>query len=272
MTGYRAGLALTLLLVGVALLSIVWTPEPPTHLRMGSRFLPPGAGAAATLGTDQFGRDVASLLMVGLRNSLGIAAIAVALGGLIGSAIGLAAASLGRWVDGPLMRLTDVAFALPPVLSAIMLGAWLGPGRWSATIAIALFLTPVFARLARASALQTLALGHVLAARALGVGRFGVLRRHVLGFVAPGLIVQAALQLGGAILAEAALSYLGVGPRPPTPSLGRMLGEAQPYLNLAPHLAWLPGAVLALCVLGFNLLGDGLAARLRAGGSAKLLA
>ncbi len=255
-----AGATLTGLVVAIALLSLVWTPAPPGRLRMADKLK--GPLEAGLLGADHLGRDTLSMLMAGAANSLSIAAVAVLLGGGIGVLLGLLAAGLRGWVEWMILRVSDAAFALPPVLSAILLGAVLGPGRTTAIVAIALFLVPVFARVARAAALQVLARDYVLAARMLGLTRFAILRDHVLPNIAGPLVVQVSLQLALAILSEAGLSFLGLGPAPPAPSWGRMLADAQTYLQQAPHLALAPGLAIATCVLGFNLLGDGLAAAL----------
>lgn len=256
------GLGLTGALLTLALASLVWTPEPPARIHVPFRLrpplaagLPPGLGL---LGTDGFGRDVLSMLMAGAGNSLLVALPAVALGGAAGTALGMVAAGRGGWVEALAMRLCDVVFAVPPILSALLLGTWLGPGRGTAVAAIALFLVPVFARVARGGAGRIWASDYVLAARAMGRGGFGIGWRNVLPNIAGLLAVQASIQLGLAILTEAGLSYLGLGAPPPAPSWGRMLADAQTFLGPAPWLAVVPGAAVALAVLGFNLLGDGL--------------
>ncbi|WP_160010852.1 ABC transporter permease [Rhizobium sp. 18055] len=244
------------LLVAVALLSLVWTPLPPAKMQIIHKLQPPFS--FGLLGTDQFGRDVLSMLMVGCWNSLSIAVVAVAIGGTLGAIAGLSAAAFRGVFESLLMRICDVIFALPPILSAMMLGAFLGPGRLTAIIAIATFMIPVFARVTLASALQAWSRDYVLAARALGNTRFTISVRHVLPNIMSQIIVQATIQLGLAVLTEAGLSFLGLGLAPPAPTWGRMLADAQTYLALAPWLAILPGLAIALCVFGFNMLGDGL--------------
>jgi peptide/nickel transport system permease protein len=214
--------------------------------------------AFGLLGTDQFGRDVLSMLMVGCWNSLSIAIASVAIGGTLGSIAGVSAAALRGPFESLLMRVCDVIFALPPILSAMMLGAFLGPGRLTAIIAIATFMIPVFARITLASALQAWSRDYVLAARAIGNTRLTISVRHVLPNIASQIIVQATIQLGLAVLTEAGLSFLGLGIAPPAPTWGRMLADAQTYLALAPWLAILPGLAITLSVFGFNMLGDGL--------------
>lgn len=244
------------LLIAVALLSLVWTPLPPAKMQIIHKLQPPLA--FGILGTDQFGRDVLSMMMVGCWNSLSIAIAAVAIGGMLGSIAGISAAALRGTYEALLMRACDVVFALPPILSAMMLGAYLGPGRLTAIIAIATFMIPVFARITLATALQAWSRDYVLAARAIGNSRFTISVRHVLPNIMSQIIVQATIQLGLAVLTEAGLSFLGLGIAPPAPTWGRMLADAQTYLALAPWLAILPGLAIALCVLGFNMLGDGL--------------
>ena len=247
---------LTALLVGTALLSLVWTPEPPTRVRIPLRLK--GPLEAGLLGTDHFGRDVASLLMAGAWNSLAIAWPAVLLGAAAGIAIGCAAAAFRGFADEVAMRVSDVVFAFPAVLSAIMIGALVGSGPMAAILAIAVFNVPVFARVTRGVALQIWTLDYIAAARAVGKHPLRITWEDVMPNIAGALIVQVTIQLALAILTEAGLSYLGLGVRPPNPSWGRMLSDAQTYLSQAPHLAVAPGVAIALSVLGLNLLGDGL--------------
>ena len=254
------GGALTLGLIAVAVLSTVWTPEVPTRVRVAMRLKAPLE--LGLLGTDHFGRDVLSMLMAGAWNSLAIAFPAVLLGALVGVVIGSTAAALRGWFDEVAMRAADVVFAFPAVLSAIMLGAVLGSGPTAAIMAIAVFNVPVFARVTRGVALQVWTLDYVAAARALGKRPLRIALDEVLPNIAGALIVQVTIQLAFAILTEAGLSYLGLGVRPPNPSWGRMLNDAQTYLGQAPHLAIAPGLAVALSVLGLNLLGDGLRDRL----------
>lgn len=250
------GLALTATLMAVALLSRVWTPSPPTRLDVVHRLAAPLT--RGVLGTDQLGRDVLSQLMVGAWNSLATAVTAVALGGGVGTVVGIVAAARRGLIEAVAMRVSDVVFAMPPILSAMMLGAFLGPGAATATIAIAVFMVPVFARLALSSARQAWTRDYALAARAAGKGRGRISFEHILPNIAGPLIVQASVQLGLAILTEAGLSFLGLGLPPPAPSWGRMLADAQTYLGAAPWLAVAPGLAIALAVFGFNLVGDGL--------------
>ena len=250
------GGTLTALLIGTALLSLVWTPEAPTRVRIPLRLK--GPLEAGLLGTDHFGRDVVSLIMAGAWNSLAIAWPAVLLGAAVGTAIGCAAAAWKGIADEIAMRVSDVVFAFPAVLSAIMIGALLGSGPTAAILAIAVFNVPVFARVTRGVALQVWTLDYIAAARAIGKHPLRITWEDVMPNIAGALIVQVTIQLALAILTEAGLSYLGLGVRPPNPSWGRMLSDAQTYLSQAPHLAIAPGIAIALSVLGLNLLGDGL--------------
>jgi peptide/nickel transport system permease protein len=250
------GSALTLLLVAAAALSLVWTPWSPYEMNLAGKLQPPSA--AHWLGTDPFGRDVASLLLVGACNSILVGVIAVGIGLGIGGALGLVASARRGWVEELIMRLADFTFAFPAILSAIMMTAVFGAGIVNSIIAIGIFNIPTFARVTRASANAIGSRDFILAARACGKGPWRITIEHVLPNIASVLIVQATIQFAIAILAEAALSYLGLGTQPPQPSWGRMLSEAQTLLFQSPMLAVYPGVAIALAVLGLNLLGDGL--------------
>ena len=253
---FALGALLVLLLLGAAGLSFVWTPWSPYAMNLTDKLQ--GPSAQHWLGTDAFGRDVASLLLVGARNSILVGVIAVGIGLTIGTALGLLAAARRGWVEELVMRGADFTFAFPAILSAIMLTAALGAGIVNAIIAIGIFNIPTFARVTRASANAVWSRDFILAARTCGKGRWRITLEHVLPNIAPVLIVQATIQFALAILAEAALSYLGLGTQPPQPSWGRRLAEAQTLMFQAPLLAVWPGMAIALAVLGLNLLGDGL--------------
>ena len=250
------GAVLTLALIGTALLSLVWTPYSPYEMDFPGKLQPPNG--SHWLGTDPFGRDVASLLLMGARASITVGVVAVGIGLLIGTALGLLAAARRGWVEELIMRLADFGFAFPAILSAIMLTAVFGAGMVNAIIAIGLYNIPAFARITRASANSVWSREFVMAARACGKGTFSITIEHVLPNIMSVLIVQATIRFAIAILAEAALSYLGLGTQPPQPSWGRMLSEAQTLLFQAPLLAVFPGVAIATAVLGLNLLGDGL--------------
>lgn len=250
------GAVLVALVVAEALLSLVWTPYEAISVDTSGALGSPSA--THPLGTDQYGRDMLSMIMVGAQNTLyvGILAVTIALG--VGIPAGGVAAVRGGWAEEAVMRASDIIYAFPAVLLAIMLSATLGPSTFAAMVAIGIAFAPVFARVTRGAALQVLQRDFVTAARAYGRGRAYVFVRHVLPNISSVLIVQATVMFALAILAEAALSYLGIGTQPPTPSWGRMLREAQTFLTIQPSLAVWPGLAIALSVLGFNLLGDGL--------------
>lgn len=250
------GAMLSLLLLLAAALSLVWTPWSPYEMDLAIKLQAPST--QHWLGTDAFGRDVASLLLVGARSSILVGVIAVGIGLTIGTALGLLAAAKRGWVEELIMRLSDFSFAFPAILSAIMLTAVFGAGIVNSIIAIGIYNIPNFARLTRASANAIWGREFVLAARACGKGPWRITIEHVLPNITSVLIVQVSIRFAIAILAEAALSYLGLGTQPPQPSWGRMLSEAQTLMFQAPLLAVWPGVAIALAVLGLNLLGDGL--------------
>ncbi|WP_140631913.1 ABC transporter permease [Methylibium rhizosphaerae] len=253
---FMLGAALVALLLLAAALSLVWTPHDPVGLDIPHKLQPPTP--AHWLGTDSLGRDVATLLMVGARNSIAVGVIAVAIGVLLGVTLGAIAAAQKGWVEELAMRACDFTFAFPALLTAIMLTAIYGPGLLTSVVAIGLFNIPVFARITRGAANAVWSREFVLAAQACGKGHARITLEHVLPNIASILIVQMTIQFATAILAEAALSYLGLGTQPPQPSWGRMLNEAQTQMFQAPQLAIYPGLAIALSVLGLNLLGDGL--------------
>ena len=253
---FVAGGVLVALLIGLALLSFVWTPHSATEIDVPNKLQPPSA--THWLGTDSLGRDIVSLLIVGARASIAVGLIAVGIGIVVGVALGLLAAARRGWVEELVMRASDFAIAFPALLTAIMLTAVYGPGLVTAIVAIGIFNIPEFARITRASAATVWTREYVLAARACGKSGWRITLEHVLPNIASVLIVQATIRFAIAILAEAALSYLGLGTQPPTPSWGRMLGEGQSMMYQAPLLAVWPGLAIVLSVLGLNLMGDGL--------------
>jgi len=253
---FVAGGVLTALLAGMALLSLVWTPYPVAEIDIPSKLQPPSA--AHWLGTDSLGRDIASQILVGAQNSIVVGVIAVGIGLGFGVLLGCIASARRGWVEELIMRGSDFAFAFPALLLAIMLTAIYGPGLVMSIVAIGIFNIPVFARITRGSANAIWAREFVLAARTAGKGPVRITLNHVLPNIASVLIVQATISFATAILAEAALSYLGLGTQPPQPSWGRMLNEAQTLMFQAPLLAVYPGVAIVLSVLGLNLLGDGL--------------
>ena len=253
---FMVGAVLSLLLVFTATLSLVWTPWSPYEMDLPHKLLPPSA--AHWLGTDVYGRDVASLLLVGARSSILVGVVAVGIGLVVGTALGLLAAARRGWMEETIMRLSDFTLAFPAILSAIMMTAVFGPGMVNAIIAIGIYNIPTFTRISRASAHAVWSREYITAARACGKGTWAITWQHVLPNISAVLVVQVTIRFAIAILAEAALSYLGLGTQPPQPSWGRMLAEAQTLLYQAPMLAVYPGVAIARAVLGLNLLGDGL--------------
>ena len=254
---FLIGCVITALISAMALISYVWTPYDVANLIVADRMqLPSGAH---WFGTDHFGRDVLSMIMVGARNSIAVALVAVGIGMGLGVPLGCWAAARGGIVDEALMRFNDLVFAFPALLSAVMITAIFGPGAVNAIIAIGIFNIPVFARVARAGALSLWPREYILAARAAGKGQALITIEHILPNIVNMLLVQGTIQFALGILAEAGLSYLGLGAQPPMPSWGRMLFDAQTSMIVAPYLALFPGMAIVVTVLGLNLLGDGLA-------------
>ncbi|HKX18622.1 MAG TPA: ABC transporter permease [bacterium] len=231
---------------------------PDDPLVMHSQMLLARPGGAHPFGTDEFGRDLLARLLFGARASLAVAFGSVALALAAGGGSGLVAGYRGGVLDNVLMRTMDVIFAFPAVLLAIAIMAVLGAALQNVILAIGIVYTPQFARVVRASAIETRGLEYVDAAGALGARTPRILARHILPNIMAPLIVQTSLSLSFAILTESALSFLGLGTQPPTPSWGNMLAEARRFMVIAPWTAITPGAAIALIVLGFNLLGDGL--------------
>lgn len=254
---FVTGFLVTLLVAAMAALSLLWTPYDVTKLVISDKLLAPSA--AHWFGTDHFGRDVLSMIMIGARNSIAVALVAVGIGMGIGVPLGCWAAARGGLVDEALMRLNDLVFAFPALLSAIMITAIFGPGAINAIIAIGIFNIPVFARVARAGALAIWPREYVLAARAAGKSKALITLEHILPNIATLLLVQGTIQFALGILAEASLSYVGLGAQPPMPSWGRMLFEAQTRMAQAPWMAIFPGMAIVITVLALNLLGDGAA-------------
>jgi peptide/nickel transport system permease protein len=253
---FLVGLVITGAVILMALVSFFWTPYDITRLAVANRLL--GLSPEHPFGTDHMGRDIFSMIMIGARNSIAVAIVAVGIGMGVGVPLGTWAAARGGWADEVLMRANDVMFAFPALLSAVMITAIFGPGAVNAIIAIGIFNVPVFARVARAGALALWPREFILAARASGKGKVLITLEHILPNIAGLLLVQGTIQFALAILAEAGLSYLGLGAQPPMPSWGRMLFDAQTRIAVAPHLALFPGLAIVVTVLGLNLLGDGL--------------
>jgi peptide/nickel transport system permease protein len=253
---FVAGLVITLALLTTAAVSVVYTPRDPLEMSIAARLQ--GPSADHPLGTDQFGRDLLSRVMRGAITSILVGVIAVGIGMVIGGVFGIVSGYFGGWLDEAFMRLVDAIQGFPAILSALLLTAVFKPTLTISMVAIGVAFLPVFARLTRASFLEFRDRDFVVAARALGAGDRALIGRHILPNTLPPLIVQATISFPVAILAEAGLSYLGLGTQPPNPSWGRLLNDAQTQLFRAPWLAVFPGLAIVLSVLGLNLLGDGL--------------
>ena len=248
------------LVVGAALMSFVWLPHDPNTMNFAAQLASPSA--AHPLGTDHFGRDLLSRLMVGSRASLYVGFIAVGIAVTGGCFIGAVAGFFGGLLDEALMRLIDTLYAFPAILMALLLAAIFSPGTLTAMTAIGVATVPVFARLMRSSVLSIKEQAFIEAGRALGGSETRVLLRHVLPNALSPIVVQASLSLAVAVLAEAALSFLGLGTPPDVPSWGNMLREAQGFLEMSVYPALVPGLAIVVTVLGWSLLGDGLRDRL----------
>ena len=251
------GAVLTSVFLLAALISFVWTPYDYAGLDIANKLRSPSL--AHPMGTDHFGRDILSMIMVGARTSIAVALVAVGIGMGVGVPLGLwAAARRGSLVDEVIMRGNDLVFAFPAIVIAILITAVFGAGAINAIIAIGIFNIPVFARITRDAALSLWQREFIMAARVAGKSAARISFEHILPNVANLLIVQGTIQFSLGILAEAGLSYVGLGAQPPVPSWGRMLADAQTMVSIAPHMALMPGFAIILTVLGLNLMGDGL--------------
>ena len=248
--------AVLLAIVLVALLDETVAPYGPNEVDVANRLQPPSG--EHWFGTDDLGRDVFSRVVLGAAVSLRVGLVAVGIALVAGTLVGLVAGYLRGWTDDVLMRAMDVLFAFPAILMAIAVLAILGPGTTNAMIAIGIVYTPIFARVTRAAVLGVREEVYVRASRSVGASDVRILARHVLPNAAPPIIVQTSVSLAFAVLAEAALSFLGLGTQPPAPSWGRMLAEGRGFLELAWWMAVFPGLAIVVVVLSFNLLGDAL--------------
>ena len=251
-----AGGTVVVLFIAVALFAPVLSPYDPLKGRLGERLRAPSG--AHWLGTDELGRDVLSRVLHGARITVQIQLAAVGLALAVGAALGLAAGYIGRWVDQLIMRLMDILMAFPGIFLALAIIAALGTGLGNVIIAAGIFLVPQFARVVRASVLTLKDMEFVQAARALGQGDFAIVFRYLLPNSLAPIIVQTSLRMATVLLTASGLSFLGLGVQPPSPEWGAMLSNARSYMITAPHVAMIPGLAIALVVLGFNLLGDGL--------------
>jgi len=253
---FTVGFILSTMVVAVAAVSLVWTPYDGN--KMNAREKLQGPSWTHPLGTDQYGRDSLSRVMTGAVNSIIVGLVTVAIGLTIGVALGLASAAYGKFLDEVIMRFSDLLFGFPAVLTAILITSILGPSMVNAMLAIGIFYIPVFARLTRAVAGVVWEKEFIAAARVSGISEWSITWRHVVPNILSPLIIQGTIQFAVAILAEAGLSYLGLGTQPPHASWGRMLNEAQTFMSASPWMAIFTGIAIAWAVLGINLLGDGL--------------
>ena len=250
------GLAAATVFALMGLVSLWWTPYPIANIAIARRFL--GPGPEHWLGTDHLGRDMLSLVMSGTLTSFVVATLGVLIGVGIGVPMGLAAVAWGGAVEWLVLRISDLTFAFPAVIVAILIAALAGPGETNAIIAIGVFNVPVFARVARGGALSIATQDFVAAARLAGLGNAAIALRHLLPNIMSLLIVQGTIQLSLGILAEAGLSYIGLGTQPPATSLGLMLRDAQSLFLIHPWLSVMPGLTIVLIVIALNVAGDGL--------------
>lgn len=256
LTLYNVSLGMILVIVFAAVFAPVISPYSPLEQDSIQRLK--GPSASHWLGTDQFGRDILSRIIYGLRASLSISAGAVGVALLFGSVLGLLSAYYRGWVDRIIMRFMDVLFAFPVMLLAIGVVALLEPGSYSTAVAIAIVYTPIFARLLRAPALVIVESDYILNARSIGASDFRIILFHILPNLASVILVQVSLLLSSAILVEASLSFLGLGTKPPDPSLGMMLSKGRDFLFIAPWEAIFSGLAILIVAFALNLFGDAL--------------
>lgn len=250
------GLVIVMVLVLVALMAPLLAPEDPASQSLIFSREPPSR--EHLLGTDEFGRDILSRLIYGTRITLVVSVSSVLVGVLIGGVLGTIAGYLGGVVDGIIMRIMDLLLAFPYLLLAIIIVSALGPGLTNTIIAIGIWMIPAFSRIARSAVTGLRDRDFIQAARSLGAKEDRIMLRHVAPNFMATFLVYASLYLAYAILMEAALSFLGLGVQPPTPSWAGMIASGRNYITSAPHIATIPGIAIAVAVLGFNLLGDGL--------------
>ena len=257
------GLVLTLLMTGLIVLGFFWTPYDPDAMQGSLKFQ--GPQLTHLFGTDQFGRDVFSRVLVGAGSTLTIAAGTILIGGLAGIALGAVCGYFGGWLDEGVMRVCDALAAFPSVLLALVIIGIAGSGKYKVMIALGIAFIPSFARIVRGEFLRLKEADYVISARLIGVSTPRILFVHILPNILPSLLSALAIGFNNAALAEAGLSYLGIGVQPPDASLGRMLSESQTYLSSGAWCAVFPGMFLVLLVLGVGLLGEGILDRFGGG-------
>lgn len=249
------GAIIVLVTILVAIFASVLAPYSPSD-QGSTRLLPPSR--EHWMGTDELGRDTASRIIFGSRVSLQVGVVAVGVALVVGLLMGLVAAFYGGWLDSVIMRIVDLLFAFPGLVLAIVIAGLLGPSRTNAMIAIGVIFAPAFARVIRGSVLSVMSEPYVESGRVIGASDVWLIRRYILPNTMAPIIVIATVYLSVAILAEAALSFLGLGTQPPQPTWGGMLNQSRTYMEISPWLAIFPGLAIMLVVMGFNFLGDGL--------------
>jgi len=250
------GLSIVFIIATTALLAPYVAPYDPTQMHFQARFSSPSSHYL--LGTDFYGRDILSRIIYGYRTSLLISSLAVMIASTLGSTLGIMAGYFGGQLDTLIMRTMDILFAFPVLLLAIVIVVIVGPGLVSTILAIGIVYVPIFSRIARGPTLSVKEDGYVEAAKALGEGSFRIILKHIIPNVSVPIFVQITISLATAILFESSLSFLGLGTQPPNASLGLMVSEGRNYIEISPWGTLFPGLAIALVVLGFNLLGDGL--------------
>lgn len=253
---FTAGVIITGIMMVIILVGLFWTPYDPNRMSGGEKMMAPCL--RHIFGTDNFGRDIFSRVVEGAGATFLIAAATVAIGLSIGMIIGLVTGYYGGWLDEVLMRINDTILAFPSILLALVLIALFGGGKYNIILALGILFIPSFARIVRTEVARQKNTDYVRNARLMGAGDFRILFVHILPNIVPVMLSAVAIGFNNAVLAEASMSFLGVGVQPPDPSLGRMLNEAQGYLLSAPWYAITTGIAIILLILGFGLLGEGL--------------
>lgn len=255
----KAAMAGAFIIIFVILMGIfapLLATHDPNTTNVMNKLKPPSA--ENYLGTDDLGRDIFSRLLFGARISLGIGFVSTILGAIVGVSLGIVSGYYGRWVDSLIMRICDVLLAFPGILLALAIVSVLGASTQNVIIAVAFYAVPSFARIVRGSTLSVRKLEYIDAIKAMGAKDFRIIFKHILPNIMSPIIVQATLYIASAIITASALSFLGMGTRPPTPEWGAMLSQGRSYIAQAPHITLFPGLVILLVVIGFNLMGDGL--------------
>ena len=249
------GIGITAFMVALIVLGFFWTPYSPTQMDASAKSQAPSF--AHILGTDNFGRDIFSRVLDGAGTTLVIAAATVAIGAVFGTLIGAFTGYFGGWLDELLMRFNDIVTAFPSILLALVLISLMGSGKYQIILALGLLFIPSFARMVRGEFARQKQLDYVRSAQLMGVSTLRIMFVHILPNAAPVLLSSAAIGFNNAVLAEASMSYLGLGVQPPDASLGRMLSEAQSYIFSAPWYALSAGLTIVLLILGFGLISEG---------------